>query len=129
MPYTVVPRAWPRPHARMRFSVLALDYDGTIAEDGRLNEEVRAAIGDVRGRGISVVLVTGRTLRDLRRLLGDLRLFDAVVAENGAVFAHPSSGRTNVLGAPPPPDFLRGMCTAQGSALKCGRVDKREGAG
>ena len=117
----------------MRFSVLALDYDGTIAEDGRLNEEVRAAIGDVRRRGISVVLVTGRTLRDLRRLLGDLRLFDAVVAENGAVFAHPSSGRTNVLGSPPPPDFLRelkrlgvraeaGECVVEAEAGEAGRI-------
>ena len=37
----------------VRFTVLALDYDGTIASDGRLDPEVRAAIADVRARGIT----------------------------------------------------------------------------
>lgn len=39
----------------MRFSVLAIDYDGTIAEHGQLNPEVRAALGYVRKYGISVI--------------------------------------------------------------------------
>ena len=48
----------------MRFSVLALDYDGTIAVDGILDSDVRTAIAEVRAQGITVVLVTGRTLSD-----------------------------------------------------------------
>ncbi len=32
----------------MKFVVLALDYDGTIAHDGVLDPEVRAAIGEAR---------------------------------------------------------------------------------
>jgi len=67
----------------MKFSVLALDYDGTIAHDGKLDSDVRAAIGEVRSRGIAVVLVTGRILSDLRSVAGDLDFVDAVVAENG----------------------------------------------
>jgi len=69
----------------VRFSVLALDYDGTIATDGALDPKVRHAIADVRARGIPVILVIGRILDDLRRLVGDLRFVDAVVAENGAI--------------------------------------------
>jgi len=32
----------------MKFGVLALDYDGTIARDGILDAEVRSAIGEAR---------------------------------------------------------------------------------
>jgi len=38
----------------VKFGVLALDYDGTIARDGVLDPEVRSAIADVRARGIAV---------------------------------------------------------------------------
>lgn len=93
----------------MRFSVLALDYDGTIAEDGILSDRVRAAIKEVRNHGITVVLVTGRIVQDLRQRLPDLRLFDAVVAENGAVIFHVQSGRSTLLGQPPPSFFLESL--------------------
>ena len=73
----------------MKLRVLALDYDGTIASDGTLHADVRAAIADVRRRGIVVVLATGRILSELRVLVGDLDAFDAVVAENGALLALP----------------------------------------
>ena len=89
----------------MRFSVLALDYDGTIARHGVLAPEVRHAIADVRAKGITVVIVTGRILDDLRKLVGDLRFVDAVVAENGAIISFPESGRSTMLG-PPVPNIL-----------------------
>jgi hydroxymethylpyrimidine pyrophosphatase-like HAD family hydrolase len=69
----------------MKFGVLALDYDGTIAREGVLDPEVRSAIAEVRSRGITVVLVTGRILAELEQVAGDLHFVDAVVAENGAV--------------------------------------------
>jgi len=78
----------------VKLRVLALDYDGTIAVDGRLDPEVRGAIEELRARGLMVVLVTGRILSELRALLGGLRLFDAVVAENGAVTTFPGVGRS-----------------------------------
>jgi len=90
----------------MKFGVLALDYDGTIAIDGALDSEVRAAIAEVRSAGVVVVLVTGRILDDLRRVAGDLRFVDAVVAENGAVLAYPTTGHSMVLGPPPPIRFV-----------------------
>lgn len=69
----------------MKFGVLALDYDGTIARDGVLDPEVRSAIAEVRKHGIAVIIVTGRILAELERAAGDLHFVDAVVGENGAV--------------------------------------------
>jgi hydroxymethylpyrimidine pyrophosphatase-like HAD family hydrolase len=93
----------------MKFSVLAIDYDGTIAQEGKLDPDVRASIEEARTRGIVLVLVTGRSLLDLRQVAGDLDIFDAVIAENGAVLAFPG-GRTRVLGRPPPPALLDELC-------------------
>jgi hydroxymethylpyrimidine pyrophosphatase-like HAD family hydrolase len=42
----------------LKFGILAIDYDGTIARDGVLDGDVRAAIEEVRTSGIVVVLVT-----------------------------------------------------------------------
>lgn len=89
----------------MKFNVLALDYDGTIAKDGWLDPDVRSAIAEVRASGIAVVLVTGRILEHLKAFAGDLRFVDAVVGENGAVLSF-SNGGTRILGQPAPPDFL-----------------------
>jgi hydroxymethylpyrimidine pyrophosphatase-like HAD family hydrolase len=74
----------------MKFGVLALDYDGTIARDGVLDSEVRAAIAEVRSRGIAVVIVTGRILSELQQVAGDLHFVDGVVAENGGVLWFPN---------------------------------------
>jgi hydroxymethylpyrimidine pyrophosphatase-like HAD family hydrolase len=93
----------------MKFCVLALDYDGTIAENGKPHLAVMQAIQETRARGIVVVLVTGRILSDLKKVAGDLNIFDAVVAENGAVLALPN-GRTRLLGRPPPPALLEELC-------------------
>jgi len=89
----------------VKFGVLALDYDGTIARDGVLDPEVKAAIVEARARGIVVVIVTGRILSDLKQSAGDLGFVDAVVAENGAVLAFPN-GQTSLNGHLPPQIFL-----------------------
>jgi hydroxymethylpyrimidine pyrophosphatase-like HAD family hydrolase len=93
----------------MKFNVLAVDYDGTIAHHGKLHPDARTAIEEARARGIVVVLVTGRILFDLRKVAGDLSCFDAVVAENGAVVAFPN-GRTRVLGRRPSPSLRHELC-------------------
>jgi hydroxymethylpyrimidine pyrophosphatase-like HAD family hydrolase len=81
----------------MKLSVLALDYDGTIARGDALDPGVRTAIAAARTRGVTVLLVTGRLLGDLRRVTGGLHVVDAVVAENGAVLHYPDSGYTRTL--------------------------------
>lgn len=89
----------------MKLSVLALDYDGTIALGDRTDPSALAAIADARRRGIAVMLVTGRRLDDLRRVAGDLGFVDGVVAENGAVVHFPGGGVTTTLAPPVPAAF------------------------
>lgn len=81
----------------MKLSVLALDYDGTIATDRGVDPGVRTAIAEARTAGITVLLVTGRILSELRRAAGDLHFVDGVVAENGAVVHFPDSEHTSQL--------------------------------
>lgn len=104
----------------MKLHVIALDYDGTIATEGRLEPEVAAAVAEVRKDGRSVVLVTGRILDDLRCQAGSLRAFDAVVAEEGAVIAFPQSGSSRALGARPPA-VLRERLHARGIPFEAGQ--------
>jgi hydroxymethylpyrimidine pyrophosphatase-like HAD family hydrolase len=61
---------------------------------------VREAITAARARGITVVLVTGRILDELKRVAGDLTFVDGVVAENGAVLHFPETGHTTTIAAP-----------------------------
>ena len=106
----------------MKLSVIALDYDGTIAQHDRLSSAVRDAIAHARTQGIVVLLVTGRILSELRRVAGDLHFVDGVVAENGAVIHFPATEYTTVL-APPIPAALihelrrRGVPTVAGECL------------
>jgi hydroxymethylpyrimidine pyrophosphatase-like HAD family hydrolase len=85
----------------LNLGVVVLDYDGTIAIDGELDPAVESAIVDLRAAGMTVLLATGRIVADLHRVMGDLRLVDAVVAENGAVVAFPESGRSTTFGPLP----------------------------
>ena len=106
----------------MNLSVIALDYDGTIARNGVLDPSVRDAIAIARTQGITVLLVTGRILDDLRRVAGDLHFVDGVVAENGAVIHFPDSGRTSTVAPLMPAAFLtelgrRGISCTAGQCL------------
>lgn len=104
--------------AVMNLSVVVLDYDGTIATSGVLHPDVRAAIAQVRAAGLTVILATGRILADLQRVMGDVRLVDAVVAENGAVLAFPDTGRSTALS--PVPTMLIDHLRQRGVELVAG---------
>ncbi len=103
----------------MKFGVLALDYDGTIARDGVLDPEVRSAIADVRKRGIAVVIVTGRILAELEQVAGDLHFVDAVVGENGAVMWF-ANGHTRQLASSTSIPFLQEL-RRRGLDFKAGK--------
>ena len=90
----------------MKLSVLALDYDGTTAHNDSMGPLVREAIRSVRDLGVRVILATGRTLDELRRVAGDLRFIDGVVAENGAVLHFPDSNHTSLLAPSVPGRYL-----------------------
>jgi hydroxymethylpyrimidine pyrophosphatase-like HAD family hydrolase len=106
----------------VKLSVIALDYDGTVARGDALDPSVRDAIAVARTHGIVVLLVTGRILDELRRVAGDLHFVDAVIAENGAVIHFPDSGRTSALAPRVPDGFIaelrrRGVPFAAGQCL------------
>ena len=90
----------------MKLSVIALDYDGTIARGDVLDPTVREAIALARSQGIVVLLVTGRILDELRRVAGGLHFVDGVIAENGAVIHFPESGRTSTIAPLVPDGFI-----------------------
>jgi hydroxymethylpyrimidine pyrophosphatase-like HAD family hydrolase/energy-coupling factor transporter ATP-binding protein EcfA2 len=94
----------------MLVHVLASDYDGTLACEGRVAPATVAALRRVRESGRKVVLVTGRLLADLRTVFPDLDgLFDAVVAENGALLYFPGRREVRTLGTPPEPALLEAL--------------------
>ena len=103
----------------MKLSVLALDYDGTITRDDRPDASVLSAVADARRRNVTVILVTGRILDDLRRVAGDLHFVDGVVAENGAVIHFPGTGHTTIL-APPDPSGFCGPARGVGHSIPGG---------
>jgi len=90
----------------VKLSVIALDYDGTVTRNDVLDPSVRDAIAVARIQGITVLLVTGRILDDLRRVAGDLHFVDAVIAENGAIVHFPDRGGTSMIAPPAPMAFL-----------------------
>ena len=105
----------------MKLAVLALDYDGTITRDNRPDASVLSAIADARRRNVTVILVTGRILDDLRRVAGDLHFVDGVVAENGAVIHFPGTGHTTILAPLIPQGFCR-PARGVGHSIPGGRV-------
>jgi len=97
----------------MHYVALATDYDGTIAHHGEVDEATLAALERLCGASRRLVLVTGRELDDLLRVLPRIDLFDMVVAENGAVLYRPATKEARML-APPPPRSLRSGCARPG---------------
>jgi hydroxymethylpyrimidine pyrophosphatase-like HAD family hydrolase len=106
----------------MRYQILACDYDGTLARDGRVDAPTLEALRRLRTTGRRVVLVTGRRLDDLETVCPDLNPFDLVVAENGAVLHVPASRETITLAEPPPPGFVGALRAAGVSDLAAGAV-------
>lgn len=90
----------------MRFRAIACDYDGTLANDGRVVAETIEVLKRCRASGRSLLLITGRSLDNLRTVFSDLSLFDLVVAENGALLFDPALGSEEPLCAAPPATFL-----------------------
>lgn len=86
----------------MRFHVLACDYDGTLAQAGRVTPATLAALEKLRGSGRKLILVTGRELEELLSIFPEIGLFERVVAENGALLYEPGARATRTLAERPP---------------------------
>ena len=106
----------------MPYAALATDYDGTIAHDGVVDAPTLDALARLRASGRKLVLVTGRELDDLIRVLPQLDLFDRVVAENGALLYRPDTREERPLAPPPPPRFAERLREFEVDPLSVGRV-------
>jgi len=84
----------------MRSYTLATDYDGTLATQGKVDEQTLSALCRFLSSGRKLLLITGREVPDLKRVFPHLNLFALVVAENGALLYRPSSGEEELLCAP-----------------------------
>lgn len=93
----------------MLYAALATDYDGTIALDGRVTPATVEALRWLKERGKRLLLVTGRELPELQGLFPEVALFDAVVAENGALLFLPPAGEMRRLADPPPPALVEAL--------------------
>lgn len=105
----------------MLFRALACDFDGTLASEDRIGPEARAALEQARAAGLRLILVTGRTFFELTRVCDCLDLFEAVVAENGAVLYYPAESMIRDQG-PPPPGRLLAELDRRGVYYQAGRV-------
>jgi hydroxymethylpyrimidine pyrophosphatase-like HAD family hydrolase len=106
----------------MRFHVLATDYDGTIAHHGVVDEATQEALARVRATGRKLILVTGRELPDLQRTFANIELFDAIVAENGALVYQPANRATRLLAERPPEIFAKSLIDQGVAPLSVGEV-------
>jgi HAD superfamily hydrolase (TIGR01484 family) len=106
----------------MYFLALAADYDGTIAADGAVSDETYAALEALKKTGRRLLLVTGRNLESLKRSCHRLKLFDRVVAENGALLYDPATEEERVIAPPPSPIFVEQLRERGVSPLSVGHA-------
>ena len=106
----------------MRYLALATDYDGTLATNGQASADAIATIARLRGSGRRAILVTGRRLEDLSKVLPELNLFDYVVAENGAVVYAPGTKEVTLLGEPPRTEFIERLRSLGVNPIEVGQV-------
>lgn len=106
----------------MRYHALASDYDGTLAEHGKVSPKTLAALQRARDSGRKLVLVTGREWPDLRATFPEYKLFHQIVAENGALLIDPENGEETVIATPPPDAFIQRLRERGVQPLSVGRV-------
>lgn len=105
----------------MRYTAIALDYDGTIAHDGVVPPHVIDGLTRLKESGRKLLLVTGRELEELLGIFPEVTIFDRVVAENGALLYRPHDQSRKELGEPPPEDFIACL-RATGMPLSVGHT-------
>jgi len=106
----------------VRYLALASDYDGTLARDGLVDHETVESLRRLAATGRKLILVTGRQLGDVMEVFPESALFDAIVAENGAVLHRPHSQQTRALARPPTSHFVEALQRRGVTPLWTGQV-------
>jgi hydroxymethylpyrimidine pyrophosphatase-like HAD family hydrolase len=106
----------------MQYHLLAVDYDGTIATNGHVDQTTVEALQSVKKSGRRLVLVTGRVLPTLFDVFPHIKMFDLIVAENGAVVFDPATEETTLLASPPSIEFMNTLSERGVPPLEIGHV-------
>jgi len=106
---------------RFRWQAIAADYDGTLANEGRVAKDTLQMLQRVRESGRKIVLITGRELESLQSVFTQLDVFDLIVAENGALLYHPSTRDEKLLGKILPVAFVERLRQSGAHPLSVGR--------
>lgn len=91
----------------MRYHILAVDYDGTLALNGRVDEYTLIAMKKFLATGRRLMMVTGRELPDLLTVCPHTELFELIVAENGGLLYRPSTKEERLLTDPPSEELVK----------------------
>jgi HAD superfamily hydrolase (TIGR01484 family) len=81
----------------LRYFCVASDYDGTFARDGPLQPTTVETLKRVHASGRKLVLTTGRTIDSLLRAFPEMKIFDLVATENGALLYNPTTDERRAL--------------------------------
>jgi hydroxymethylpyrimidine pyrophosphatase-like HAD family hydrolase len=106
----------------MPILALACDYDETLASQGKVAPPALQALSQLKESGGKIILVTGRELGDLLEVCPETRLFDFIVAENGALLYRPATRQMRPLSEPPAESFVTKLRERGVHPLSAGNV-------
>lgn len=106
----------------MHYHALAVDYDGTLATNGRVDEKTIEALHRLRDSGRRLVLVTGRIVDQLLDVFPQIGLCNLVVTDNGAVLYDPATDERTPLTERPPINFIHELSRRGVPELEIGDV-------
>jgi HAD superfamily hydrolase (TIGR01484 family) len=103
------------------FLALATDYDGTLAQHGVVEAVTLDALARFKSTGRRLILVTGRELPHIEQAFPHLKMFDRVVAENGAVIYDPGTEKERLIAPGPTALFVAHLRELNVTPLSVGR--------
>jgi len=106
----------------MDYWVLAADYDGTLAQDGKVSDRTLASLNRWQATKRKFFIVTGRQLDDLQNVFPQWQICDGIVAENGALIYYPATGKEIQLAERPRAEFIEILLSHQVHPLVLGKV-------
>ena len=103
-------------------TLIAFDYDGTLATNGTVASQTTVSLRALFASGRKLILATGRQLHELLGIFPEVALFGWVIAENGAVIYETATRKSELVGHPPPSEFVRILANDGVKPLSTGKV-------
>ena len=84
----------------MRYLAMGFDYDGTIAQNGKVPSATIKALEKLKKSDSKLLLVSGRELESVQEAFPEYKIFDKMVVENGALLFDPQTIEERLLTEP-----------------------------